>query len=88
MSDHTGRCWYSSKFSKAQNINNIVAAFDANAYLETAQFKQKLKTPKSLLLSAKEFVKNHNYPTMCLRISFATAVFETQTEGMEQSPIC
>ena len=39
MSDHTGRCWYSSKFSKAQNINNIVAAFDANAYLETALFK-------------------------------------------------
>ena len=73
MSNHTGRCWYGSKFSKAQNINNIVAAFDANAYLETALLKWKLKTPKSLLLSAKEFVKNHNYPTMCLHISFATA---------------
>ena len=36
LSVHTGRCWYSTKLSKAQNINNIVAAFDANAYLEMA----------------------------------------------------
>ena len=73
LSVHTGQCWYSSKLSKAQNINNIVAAFDANSDLETTQFTWKLKTLKSLLFSAKEFVKNQNYPTMCLCISFATA---------------
>ena len=38
LSVHTGQCWYSSKLSKAQNINNIVAGFDANAYLEKSLF--------------------------------------------------
>ena len=75
MEMHTGRCWYSSKLKKNENINNIVKAFQCQSLLNVQQNATNVpRQVKSLQFLSREVIKNDKYPIICLQFSYVYAL--------------
>ena len=75
MEIHTGRCWFSAKLKKNENINNIVRAFQCQSLVDVQQNATNVPTQmKSLQFLCREVIKKDKYPTICLQFSYAYAL--------------
>ena len=73
MEMHTDCMWYSPKFIKAVNVNNIISAFDGHVIIATHNkgSKNQTKHVKSLFIMCKDVLKESKYPLICLQVSYA-----------------
>ena len=72
MEAHTGRQFYVSSANKSTNANIICSAFECDTLIEAPKCgrKQKLFTPKTLLLLATETISHDNYPIQRIQCSY------------------
>ena len=82
MEMHTGRQWYSSKFNKSVNVNNIVEAFDGHSLVQHQPQSTKSNTNqmKLLLVLCKNVIKYLNYPLVCLQSGYAHGVHQMRKQ--------
>ena len=80
MELHTGWQWYSSKFNKSTNVNNITEAFEGHSLLENMSKSSRVNNNqiKSLLVLCKNCIKNEHYPLICLQARYAHGVHQMQ----------
>ena len=77
MGSNTGRCWFSLKFNKWQNVNMIVAAFNSQQVLEgPPKIEHQKKSIPSLQYMCRQVLLDKNYPTLCVQLSYAFAVHQ------------
>ena len=82
MEMHMGRQWYSSKFNKLVNVNNIVEAFDGHSLVQLQHKSTKSNTNQMKLLHVlcKNVIKNPNYPLVCLQSGYVHGVHQMRKQ--------
>ena len=77
MENNTGRCWFSWKLNKWQNVNMIVSAFNSQEVLGGPQKSEtQKKNVPPLHYMCRQVLLDKNYPSLCVQSSYANAVHQ------------
>ena len=76
LESYTGRSFYSSQLSKSRDVNIICKAFEGSNFIqENKRIRQtNMNNMQTLLQLSKGIILKNLYPTVCLQVSYATAL--------------